>query len=417
MKKAAHALMGSLALLATSPAAAPSQTSSPAPPTPPPVVEAVAAAAAPRPQAVLAGRVLLVRQQRPPRRKATRSDQQLFVISRTGDNDVPTAALEAYRHASGVLASTDPGCSLPWTLIAAVGRVESDHGRYGDSQLSTDGVSRPAIIGPQLDGHGPFAAIHDTDDGTLDGDTVWDRAVGAMQMLPGTWAWVGRDGDGNGRRDPGDIDDAALAAATYLCAGDVSLADTAGMASAAYRYNPSDYYVQLVLSFEHGYATGVFEVPSPPPPAGDGDPMPHEPGPGPAHPPTTSPAPTTSPTPTHPPPPTPTADPTPAASPTPTPTPTPTPEPTPIRSDLAGTWRGCGDGFCIEGTGLDLGGAAVATRTAAADFDGDGTTESNHDEFTGLVDRQVHLQVQPGDPAIVYVIDGHDYRTADGAFA
>ena len=41
------------------------------------------------------------------------------------------------------------------------------------------------------------------------------------------------------------------------------------MARAAFRYNHSDYYVQLVLSFQAGYQTGVFAVPSPPPPPAD----------------------------------------------------------------------------------------------------------------------------------------------------
>ena len=63
-----------------------------------------------------------------------------------------------------------------------------------------------------------------------------------------------------------DIDDSALAAAVYLCGAGGSLADQAGMARAAFRYNHSDYYVQLVLSFQAGYQTGVFAVPSPPPP-------------------------------------------------------------------------------------------------------------------------------------------------------
>ena len=81
----------------------------------------------------------------------------------------------------------DPGCHLPWTLLAGIGRVESDHGRYGGSVLGNDGVPRPAIVGVALNGKGPVAAIHDTDNGAFDGDTVWDRAVGPMQFIPSTW--------------------------------------------------------------------------------------------------------------------------------------------------------------------------------------------------------------------------------------
>ncbi len=41
-----------------------------------------------------------------------------------------------------------------------------------------------------------------------------------MQFLPGTWATYGADGNGDGVRDPQQIDDAALASAGHLCVGD-----------------------------------------------------------------------------------------------------------------------------------------------------------------------------------------------------
>ena len=212
------------------------------------------------------GSYLLALGQKHPGSEGTRSDQQFFQISSTGSNDVPSAALAAYRRAATTMAKVDPGCQISWTLLAAIGRVESNHGRFGGAQLGADGVSRPAIRGPQLDGAGAFAAIADSDNGVMDGDKVWDRAVGQMQFLPSTWRSVGRDGDGNGTKDPNDIDDAALGAAVYLCGAGGSLANPEGMARAAFRYNHSDYYVQLVLSFQNGYTTGVFAVPSPPPP-------------------------------------------------------------------------------------------------------------------------------------------------------
>lgn len=193
--------------------------------------------------------------------RAGHTDQELFEISTTGSNDIPDAALRAYRDAASAMAS----CGIRWTFLAAIGRVESNHGRFGGSQLGSDGVSRPAIVGLQLNGAGPVAAIRDTDGGALDGDKVWDRAVGQMQFIPGTWAMSARDGDGDGKANPHDLDDSALAAATYLC-GAGNLSTTDGMRRAALRYNHSDYYADLVLSFQRGYETGVFEVPTPPPP-------------------------------------------------------------------------------------------------------------------------------------------------------
>lgn len=190
----------------------------------------------------------------------------LAAISAIESYDVPAAAMRAYRNAADEMASTMPGCQLPWTLLAGIGRVESDHGRYGGSVLGEDGLPRPAIRGVALNGVGPVAAIADSDDGEWDGDTVWDRAVGPMQFIPTTWAGAGRDGDGDGEENPNDIDDAALASAYYLCPSSGSLLDDATLSAAIYSYNHSDYYVALVKAFMVGYETGVFDIPSPPPP-------------------------------------------------------------------------------------------------------------------------------------------------------
>src|SRR5680860_104286 len=183
--------------------------------------------------------------------------------SALSDHGMPVVAERAYRNAARRMAGTDPACQLPWTLLAGIGRVESDHGRYGGSTLGRDGVSHPLIIGVQLNGAGPVAAIPDSDNGKLDKDKVWDRAVGPMQFIPTTWASAGRDGDGDGVASPNDIDDATLAAAGYLCSGSGSVLSEAGMAAALLRYNPSDSYVALVMAFERGYRTGSFVMPAP----------------------------------------------------------------------------------------------------------------------------------------------------------
>ncbi len=192
----------------------------------------------------------------------TENGTDIAAVSATGSNDLPVSADRAYHRAALVLADEDPGCHLPWTLLAGIGRVESDHGRYGGSVLGFDGRPQPAIIGVPLNGVGPVRAVADTDDGRWDRDAVWDRAVGPMQFIPGTWAGSGRDGDGDGLADPHDLDDAALAAATYLCrAGD--LRDGGTRADAILSYNSSSAYVQLVDAYERGYRTGTFEVPTP----------------------------------------------------------------------------------------------------------------------------------------------------------
>ena len=58
----------------------------------------------------------------------------------------PRAALAAYHRAAGVIGNADPACHIDWALIAAIGRVESDHGRYGGNTLGAAGIARPGHL-------------------------------------------------------------------------------------------------------------------------------------------------------------------------------------------------------------------------------------------------------------------------------
>jgi membrane-bound lytic murein transglycosylase B len=180
------------------------------------------------------------------------------VIASASTNGIPSAALSAYQRAAQVIDAADKGCNIDWPLIAAIGRVESNHGRYGGNTLDDNGVSRPGIYGIPLDGSNGTAKITDTDAGQYDNDPQYDRAVGPLQFIPATWSVVGVDGDGDGKRDPQDIDDAALATAVYLCSGSEDLSTAQGQRSAVYRYNHSQDYVNLVLSIMRAYAEGDY---------------------------------------------------------------------------------------------------------------------------------------------------------------
>ncbi|MDT0200645.1 lytic transglycosylase domain-containing protein [Nocardioides sp. AE5] len=182
------------------------------------------------------------------------------IVAAASTNGVPDAALAAYQRAATVINAADASCKLPWQLLAAIGRVESDHGRYGNNTLGKDGVSRPGIYGIPLDGTNGTQRITDTDGGQYDRDTEFDRAVGPMQFIPSTWSVVGVDADGDGQRNPQDIDDAALAAAVYLCSGKDDLSTDSGQRAAVYRYNHSEKYVDLVLSIMKAYQSGNYST-------------------------------------------------------------------------------------------------------------------------------------------------------------
>jgi membrane-bound lytic murein transglycosylase B len=348
-----------------------------------------------------------------------------WTASSLSDNGLPSAARRAYVSAARAMTGIDPSCQLPWTLLAGIGRVESDHGRYGGSVLGRDGVSHPLIIGVPLNGVGPVAAIHDTDDGKLDQDKVWDRAVGPMQFIPSTWDNAARDGDGDDVESPNDIDDAALAAAAYLCSGSGSVLGETAMRAAIFRYNASEDYVALVMAMEEGYRTGVFIMPTivtekTEPPKRDrrthehrGDGKPHgsagptaptgKPSGGPATSPHNPPGGTST---------------TggggggggkndgpkqPAPNPSPKPPPPKEPKP-PTTEQKSGTLAPCPAGWCLSGAALDLGGAAKLGRPAGHDYDGNGTTETNHLELVGLAAKgAVTVTVLSGTPTVVAV--------------
>ncbi|HEY3630096.1 MAG TPA: lytic murein transglycosylase [Jatrophihabitantaceae bacterium] len=178
------------------------------------------------------------------------------IVSGLAANGIPSVALNAYRVAAARVADVQPGCGVDWSLLAGIGRVESDHGRFAGAALHADGTSTSRIIGIPLDGS-HSALIRDTDGGRLDGDRVFDRAVGPMQFIPSTWAHWGADADGDGVADPFDINDAALAAARYLCAAGGDLRTTAGRIAAVLSYNHSDEYVARVLALAAAYRAGV----------------------------------------------------------------------------------------------------------------------------------------------------------------
>ncbi|MGY3683454.1 hypothetical protein ACVWXU_007077 [Streptomyces sp. TE33382] len=176
----------------------------------------------------------------------------------TAESGIPASILAAYKQAEQTVAGTDAACRLPWQLLAAIGKVESGQARGG--RVDANGTTLSPILGPALNGQG-FALIKDTDGGAYDGDATHDRAVGPMQFIPSTWATWGQDGNADGRKDPNNIHDAALAAGRYLCAGTRDLALAADLDRAVLSYNHSREYLRTVRSWFAYYQRGTHEVP------------------------------------------------------------------------------------------------------------------------------------------------------------
>jgi Transglycosylase SLT domain len=104
-------------------------------------------------------------------------------------------------------AQTCPG--LSWTILAAIGQVETHHGSGG--MVSSAG------------------------------------ALGPMQFLPGTFVEYARDGDHDGLANIMDPADAIYSAAAYLCTNGAGQGGQS-LYTAIWNYNHADWYVQLVLA-------------------------------------------------------------------------------------------------------------------------------------------------------------------------
>ncbi|MEM9130838.1 MAG: lytic transglycosylase domain-containing protein [Actinomycetota bacterium] len=159
--------------------------------------------------------------------------------------DIPEPLLNHYRIAS-------LGCpGLPWTVVAGIGKVESNHGRFGGSQVADNGDVTPPILGPVLDG-----SLAGTRPISLPGGSPWhstvgfDRALGPMQFLTDTFRAFGVDGNADGVATPHNAIDAIYSAVNYLCgpAGEVT-----DLREAIFRYNRSEVYVDKVLEFAGRY--------------------------------------------------------------------------------------------------------------------------------------------------------------------
>ncbi|MBX3283905.1 MAG: hypothetical protein KF703_01035 [Actinobacteria bacterium] len=172
--------------------------------------------------------------------------------------DMTLVALHAYWRASQLAP-----CRLPWWVVAGVGHVETRHGTAQGSRVLADGATTVDILGIPLDGRPGTVAIPDSDGGRLDRDATWDRAVGPMQFLPGTWGFFADDANDDGVATPHNLYDAADAAGRLLCRGRGDLTTDAQYRSALLSYNNSLPYASQVLAVGHGYRDelGLPDVP------------------------------------------------------------------------------------------------------------------------------------------------------------
>lgn len=172
---------------------------------------------------------------------------------------IPRRALAAYAGAALAKQEESPACQLDWTTLAGIGATESDHGRHGGSSIDDEGFARPPIYGVALDGDG-VVLVPDSDGGEIDGDAELDRAVGPMQFIPQAWRNWGGDANGDGLVDPNHIDDAVVAAASYLCRASSEYDTEDGWRAGVRAYNAPEVYLGTVAKYARAYAAEAAEA-------------------------------------------------------------------------------------------------------------------------------------------------------------
>ena len=181
---------------------------------------------------------------------------QVWAAQRASAMTMPVEALEAYAYAAKVAEVENPKCHVAWPTLAGIGMVESHHGTYHGAVIAPNGDVSPPIRGVRLDGTNGNMEIIDDGGDRADGDRVYARAMGPMQFIPETWRLYGVDANNDGVISPDNFDDAALAAAGYLCWTGKDLATPRGWMNALRAYNLSDAYAKTVRDWATAYAAG-----------------------------------------------------------------------------------------------------------------------------------------------------------------
>jgi hypothetical protein len=144
---------------------------------------------------------------------------ELSTPARSALADIPPDYLLLYQQAGLAF-------DVPWEVLAAVGKVECDHGRHPHAACRERGVENSAGAG------------------------------GPMQFLASTWRRYGLDADQDGIADRWSPADAVVSAANYLTASGAR----DDLEGALYAYNPSQAYVAEVLTWATHYQQAAAEA-------------------------------------------------------------------------------------------------------------------------------------------------------------
>lgn len=164
-------------------------------------------------------------------------------ISEIGANEIPAVYIPIYKAAQEEY-------GVPWNLLAAHHRVET--------RFST---IEPMISPVGATGHMQFMPCtwvgwsHPSCSGLGKGDIPQSELTSSAAIA--RYGGYGVDGDGDGKADPNNLEDAVFAAAKYLAANGAS---DGRIRDAVFAYNRADWYVEEVMGFADSYVKGYVAI-------------------------------------------------------------------------------------------------------------------------------------------------------------
>ncbi|GIN41498.1 C40 family peptidase [Heyndrickxia oleronia] len=164
-------------------------------------------------------------------------------ISEFGANEIPSQFIPIYKAAQEKY-------GVPWNLLAAHHRVET--------RFST---INPMVSPVGAEGHMQFMPCtwvgwgHPSCGGLGKGDIPTSQKTDPAVIAK--YGGYGVDGNGDGKADPWDIEDAIYSAASYLKANGAA---EGRLRDAVFAYNRADWYVEEVLGFADQFVKGYVAV-------------------------------------------------------------------------------------------------------------------------------------------------------------
>lgn len=170
---------------------------------------------------------------------------------------IPATVLDAYKRAQAALQQAKPGCNLP-------GNSSPRSARSSRARPAAAASTPTAPRSPRSSARSSTAtasrtsATPTTAPTTGTARTTVPSAPCSSSPPPG----VGRrDGNDDGKKDPNNIYDAALAAGHYLCRFGWDLSTQGDLDRAILSYNNSQDYLNLVMRWLEYYRKGTHEIP------------------------------------------------------------------------------------------------------------------------------------------------------------